>query len=81
MTDDSEKSGTAKPGRMYLWIAAIVFTVFIANVIYGKIMIMNGATSTPGLSDVGEFLTLFVAVVFFIAACVSRERAERESQS
>lgn len=81
MPGDTENTGTAKPGRKYLWVSAIVFLVFSANVIYGKIMISRGATSTPGLSDVGEFLTLFVAVVFFIAACVSRERAERESQS
>lgn len=57
---------------MYASIA--VFLVFAANIVIGKVAIVQGATSTPGLGDVGEFLTLFVAVVLFIAACLAHER-------
>ena len=64
------------PGRLALWGAAICFVAFVANIVIGKIAVLGGATSTPGLGDVGEFLLLFVAVVLFIAACLARERAQ-----
>ena len=63
-------------GRGMLLAAAILFLVFIANIVIGKIAVLGGATVVPGLGDVGEFLVLFAAVVLFIAACLTRERAE-----
>ena len=62
--------------RFALWGAGILFVIFAANIVIGKIAILGGATTVPGLGDVGEFLVLFAAVVLFIAACVARERAE-----
>ena len=62
--------------RGTLLAAAILFLVFIANVVVGKIAVLGGATVVPGLGDVGEFLVLFAAVVLFIVACLTRERAE-----
>jgi len=59
--------------------AGVLFVVFIANVVIGKIAILGGATSAPGLGDVGEFLVLFAAVVLFIAACLARERAQNQN--
>ena len=71
-------------GRIFkskaLLAAALLFAIFIANVIYGKLAVLGGATTTPGLGDVGEFLVLFAAVVLFIAACLRRE-AEAESEN
>ena len=62
-----------------LLAAVVLFAVFIANVVIGKIAILGGATTVPGLGDVGEFLVLFAAVVLFIAVCLRREAAaERE---
>ena len=58
-----------------LLAAAILFLVFVANIVIGKIAVLGGATVVPGLGDVGEFLVLFAAVVLFIVACLSRERA------
>ena len=66
-----------KPGRVLLLASLGVFLIFAANIVIGKIATMQGATTAPGLGDVGEFLTLFVAVVLFIAACLTRERAEK----
>ncbi len=57
--------------------AGVLFAVFAANVVIGKIAIVGGATAAPGLGDVGEFLVLFAAVVLFIAACLARERAQK----
>lgn len=65
-----------------LFAAALLFAVFIANVVIGKIAILGGATTVPGLGDVGEFLVLFAAVVLFIFACLRREAAaERDKQN
>ncbi|MDJ0611834.1 MAG: hypothetical protein QNJ67_22875 [Kiloniellales bacterium] len=69
------------PGRIALWGAAVLFVIFAGNIVIGKIAILGGATTVPGLGDVGEFLVLFAAVVLFIAACVDRERAQDQSQN
>lgn len=62
-------------GRGTLLAAGVLFLVFVANIVIGKIAVLRGATVVPGLGDVGEFLVLFAAVVLFIVACLSRERA------
>ena len=83
MSENNSASGrkTAKPGKRFL-IASLVFAfVFVANIIIGKISVMQGATEAMGLGDVGEFLVLFVAVVLFIAACLARERATTAEKS
>ncbi len=66
----------SRTGRGALLAAAILFLIFVANIVIGKIAVLGGATVVPGLGDVGEFLVLFAAVVLFIAACLTRERAE-----
>lgn len=63
-------------GRKALLGAGILFAVFAANIVIGKIAVLGGATTVPGLGDVGEFLVLFGAVALFIAACLARERAQ-----
>lgn len=69
------------PGRAALWGAAICFLVFLANIVIGKVAVLQGATTVPGLGDVGEFLVLFAAVMLFIAACLARERAQDRDQN
>ena len=56
--------------------AGVLFAVFAVNIVIGKVAVLGGATTVPGLGDVGEFLVLFAAVVLFIAACLARERAQ-----
>ncbi len=63
-------------GRNALILAGVLFAVFTVNIVVGKIAVLGGATTVPGLGDVGEFLVLFAAVVLFIAACLARERAQ-----
>ena len=65
-------------GRWALIGAGTLFAVFAANIVVGKIAVLGGATTAPGLGDVGEFLVLFAAVALFIAACLARERAKNE---
>ena len=69
-------------GRMALIAAGILFAAFAANIVVGKIAVVGGATTVPGLGDVGEFLMLFAAVVLFIVACLAYEQAQsRKDQS
>ena len=75
------KPGMKRGGRVALWLALGLFVVFVTNVVVGKIAVLGGATTLPGLGDVGEFLVLFVAVLLFIVACLTRETAATESQS
>lgn len=58
-----------------LIVAGLLFAGFLANLIVGKLAIMQGATQLPGLGDVGEFLLLLLAVLFFIVGCLQREAA------
>jgi len=62
-------------GRIAMIGAGVVFAIFCGNLAIGKIAILQGATTAPGLGDVGEFLVLFVAVIFFIVGCLAYERA------
>ena len=62
-------------GRTALLGAALLFAVFVVNIVIGKVAVLRGATTVPGLGDVGEFLVLFAAVALFIVACLARERA------
>jgi hypothetical protein len=63
-------------GRKALLGAGVFFAIFATNIVIGKVAVLGGATTVPGLGDVGEFLVLFAAVVLFIAACLARERAQ-----
>ena len=65
--------------RVALIASGVLFLVFLANIVIGKIAIARGATTTPGLGDVGEFLLLFAVVVLFITACLAKEREREES--
>ncbi len=78
---NKEPPAVGESGRRVLLAAAILFLVFVANIVIGKIAIVGGATTAPGLGDVGEFLVLFAAVVLFIAACLARERAQNRDNS
>ena len=61
-----------KFGSAALGLSLLVFGVFFANVVIGGPLRMK-----PWLSDVGEMLTLFAAVVLFVAGTLAREAAVR----
>ncbi len=68
-------------GRKALFAAGALFAVFAGNIVVGKVAVLNGATTIPGLGDVGEFLVLFAAVAVFIVACLARERAQGQNNN
>ena len=80
MSDETDKGAASRPGRTPLILAIILFFVFVANIIIGKVAVVQGATEAPGIGDVGEFLVLFAAVVLFIAACLAHERHEQANE-
>ncbi len=67
-------------GRIALFGAGILFAIFAGNIVLGKMAVLDGATTAPGLGDVGEFLMLFGAVVLFIVACLRYEQAQDRTQ-
>ena len=77
--EDAPAGRTA--GRWTLLAAGALFLVFVANIVIGKMAVLEGATEVPGLGDVGEFLVLFATVVLFIVTCLNRERAADARQS
>ena len=58
---------------MFLIAAAVLFLVFLLNVVIGSV------GSNPFLSDVGEMLVLFAASLAFVAAILKREAAKKQS--
>ncbi len=64
-----------------LIVAGLLFAGFLANLIVGKLAIMQGATQLPGLGDVGEFVLLLLTVLFFIVGCLQREAAAANNAS
>ena len=67
-------------GRNALIAAGVLFAVFAVNIVVGKVAVLGGATTVPGLGDVGEFLVLFAAVILFMIGCLAREAAADSNQ-
>ena len=78
--DNNKHTASAPAGRGALISAIILFLAFVANIVIGKVAVVQGATEAPGIGDVGEFLVLFAAVALFIAACLARERQETQNE-
>lgn len=60
--------GIRKFGSVALGLSLLTFAVFFLNVLVGGPLRMK-----PWLSDVGEMLTLFCAVILFVAGTLARE--------
>lgn len=60
---------------MFLIISGIIFSLFVLNVVLGAF------ASAAFMGDVGEMITLFIATLFFVAAVLKREAAEKELPS
>ena len=59
-------------GNLALWLSLLVFGVFFLNVLLG-----GPLGRKPWMSDVTEMLTLFAAVILFVAGTLARERQAR----
>ncbi len=55
-------------GNVSLGLSLLVFCVFFVNVLLG-----GPLGRKPWMSDVAEMLTLFLAVIFFVAGTLARE--------
>ena len=66
-------------GRAAGQISMVLFLVFVANVFYGKAVIYFGWEPLFKLSDVMEFLLLFLVAIFFVIFTLQREKTLSES--
>jgi len=71
---DSDRLRTI--GSVALGLSLLVFVVYFLNVLIGGPLAMK-----PWLSDLWEMLTLFLAVVLFVAGTICRESQARQSRS
>lgn len=55
-------------------IAIILFILFIINIVAGKIILTFNIKQFSVIDVVGEFLLLFITIIFFIFAVLSKEK-------
>ena len=60
---------------MFLIISAVIFLIYIANVVLGA------TGGTPFAGDVTEMLMLFAAAIAFVIAVLQREAAEKDKDN
>jgi len=60
---------------MTLAVAAVLFAIYISNVVAGAIF------RSPFMGDVPEMLVLLCASLFFVAAILRAERKSKEARS
>ena len=62
--------------RACFWAAGIVFALFVSDILIAKVQVLSGVTIPVHLGDTLQFLVLLVAVAFFVAGALFRERQE-----
>ncbi len=67
--------------RAFFWAAALVLTVFTADILIAKAQIIAGNTIPLHLPEWLQFLTLLLAVVFFVVGTLIRERQEADDDN
>ena len=60
-------------GRWALVASAVLFGLYLANVVIGKASALLGASEPMSAGDVPEFLTLFAASICFVIGTLSKE--------
>ena len=71
----------SKSGSVWLWVSGVLFLAFVANILVGKAALSPDFQAPFALSDVGEFLLLFAAIICFIAGVLRREAARDATPS
>ncbi len=74
-----EESMAKMIGRIAGRISLVLFLVFVANILYGKMAIYFQFEPLVKFSDVMEFLLLILVSIFFVIFALQREKALRES--
>lgn len=67
-------SSARSVGNIALGLSLLTFAIFFGNVLLG-----GPLGRKPWMSDVVEMLTLFVAVIFFVAGTLAREAHTRQA--
>ena len=76
MAAQQDSHTNRKEGRAALVPCFVLFTIYLLNVIVGKINIAYDL-NLPHFGNVAEFLMLFGACVLLIIAALKRETAEK----
>lgn len=63
-------------GSAALWLSLLTFGAFFLNVLVGGPLRMK-----PWISDVGEMLTLGLAVILFVAGTIAREYEANQKEA
>jgi hypothetical protein len=63
-------------GNFALAVSLLIFAAYFLNVLFG-----GPLGRKPWMSDVWEMLTLFVAVIFFVAGTICREAQSDRSKA
>ncbi|MCH7864541.1 MAG: hypothetical protein IIC56_04915 [Proteobacteria bacterium] len=66
--------------RACFWAAGAVFVIFVADIFLAKIQVLAGEAIPVHLGDTLQFLVLLVAVTFFVAGTLIREKQEGEAK-
>ncbi|MFT5549942.1 MAG: hypothetical protein ACI9CO_001872 [Candidatus Azotimanducaceae bacterium] len=62
-----------KRGYWWLVISGLLFCFYCLNVVVGKVALLSNNIPFFSMGDVGEFIVLFTAVIFFVVAMLERE--------
>ena len=66
--------------RACFWAAGAVFVIFVADIFLDKIQVLAGEAIPVHLGDTLQFLVLLVAVTFFVAGTLVREKQEEDAK-
>ena len=79
-TESAARSARARRrGRLLLIVSGVVFGLYLANVLVGKLPAAAGSASPLNIGDVPEFILLFLASASFAVAVIQLEiAAERD---
>jgi hypothetical protein len=65
--------------RSHIWFlvsASVLFALFLLNILLGKAALLFEMEPILSIGDVGEFLILLAAVIFFVMEVLRREYQE-----
>jgi hypothetical protein len=68
------RSSLHSVGSVALWLSLLTFGIYFLNVLMGGPLVRR-----PWMSDIAEMLTLFLAVILFVAGTVAREAETKEA--
>ena len=64
--------------RACFWVAGGIFAIFVGDILLAKVQVLSGAAIPTHLGDTLQFLVFLVAVTFFVAGALIREKHEKK---